>query len=893
MAISANQAEVDYRSDPSVTEHYLYLKQVGKQASARNGKKKDSATLDWWGSYQHWLHDHVNKQGIFDSYPYVLGAKHRDQLPPAHIVSEHGPVLIGAWSYVGPHNEQPVPGRLYDGLGPLTGRCNAIAVDPTNDNTLYVASPGGGVWKSLDRGVTWNPLSDKWQVMQTSSIAIDPNNHNTVYVGTGDYPQGQSYNIGVMKSVNGGTSWTNYGNAQFANLAISHIVVDPANSNVVILTAGRGNGGSGGIFRSINGGQTWTKAAAPSVNWDGLSSSVPDSLGHRTFWAAGSSLSGDNIYKSINDGATWTKVATPITGPHNAVDISCSKLSPSTVYILDPAAKVASSGNHIYKTVNGGATWADVIAGFPNGDPSDGTYYTWDQNNYNFYIGTSVITNGTIKTDGVFVGLITIAMSPNGGLNWRDVSKSYQPNLTALSHVDQHSFFADPIAPNTVYFGNDGGVHRMVYTPSTNVATFSPLNLNLYMTQWYFVAVHPTDQTRVMGGLQDNANPAATGNLSYWINPGQGDGSEVCYDPYNPLIAYNCTQNLGVYRTTNGWATYPPEDISISGTNETINQFPPIVTAVKSSHPSTLYAGTDHLWSWDPTNQWISDISGQALAGAGSQGLRRIATCPNDINRVYTGSDDGQLWEVKQLNLGVNAVAVEVDNGFAQGSPVVAISALPTNEHDLLAGTTQSGGANLFHCANVDAASPQWTDVTGTGATGLPPLPVNAVARDPYAPATTWYVGMDIGVFMTTNAGAIWTNMTNPLGLPNVAVNDLQVNATTGYLYAATYGRGLWRIKLAPPVPTIASLAFNLKTVVGGIDNPIGTVTLSGPATANYVVTLKSSDSYYAEVPASVTVPIGKASVQFTVTTYQPPSQETVTVTATKGNSKSASFTMS
>jgi photosystem II stability/assembly factor-like uncharacterized protein len=979
--VRADQEHIDRYSDESVTDHLNYLKQVAKHSG-----KRESNTLDWWGAYQHWLHDHVNKNGVFDPEPFVQGAKIRNSLPPGRIGTSLQDKVSGTWSYVGPHNEQPVPGRLYDGLGPLTGRINAVAVDPLDNKIVYVCSAGGGVWKTIDRGVTWKPLSDGWQFLQTSSIAIDPNFPDTLYVGTGDFPQSFTYSFGIMKSDDGGTTWTNYGAATFANLSISHIAVDPNNSQVVIATAGRGAAAGGGIYRSVNGGQTWTKAALPNVSWDGLSISVPDALGKVTLWAAGESAVGANIYKSVNEGLTWTKVTTPIGAfVHASVDIACSKVSPGTVYILDPHNPIPSAGNHIWKTINSGASWVDVTTGFPNGQVG-GPYYTWDQSSYNFYIGTSKITNNGVVTDGVYVGMITIAMSPDGGKTWMDISKSYKDQNQALSHVDQHAFFADTLAANTVYFGNDGGVHRMVYDPVAKSGTFTPLNASLYVTQWYFVATHPTDATRIMGGLQDNANPTAIGNLNFWINPGGGDGSAVTYDQFNPNIAYNCDQDLTVYRTTSGWTT-TPDDIS-DGTaysNESINMFPPITTGNKGTAPSPLFAGTDHLWMWDPVNLWTPDISGQALSTAAN--LRTIATCPSDSKRLYTGSDDGQLWEIRNMSLGANAVAVEVDNGYFGSSPVVSIAPLPTNAADLLAGMTQAGPGNLLHCTNVDAANPVWTDVTGTGATALPPLPINAVARDPYAPNTTWYVGTDVGVFMTTNAGTTWSNITRPLGLPNVQVNDLKINKTTGFMYAATYGRGLWKIaiigngpvlktltaptavvsgrtftatvtltaaaptggflvnlttdntSLKPPatvtvpagatavnvsVPStplafttpfvehlsatqgttkltatmtcypasLVSLTATPNPATGGVDNLTCVITLNAPAPAGFVVTLNSSDPAVAPVPASVTVLAGHTTVSFTVVTTAPIAPKSVTISATRGSTKTATVTV-
>ena len=902
LVLNGDQKHIAMSNDESVTDHLRYLQAIERHNTSTQpdkGEKErghESETLSHWGAYQHWLHDHVGRDGNFDATPYVRAAKARDALTLIPFAA--GPAAITAkWSYVGPHNQQPVIGRQFDGLPPLAGRVNAVAVDPKNNNNVFLCTAGGGAWKSTNKGGTWTPLSDSWQSMQTSSVAIDPNTPSTIFIGTGDFPSARSIAFGVMKSTNSGSTWTNVGASVFNGVAISRIMVDPGNSKIIIATGGRGSGSGGGIYRSTDGGTTWTKAAAPTVNWDGLSVSLPNNSGVRTFFAAGEGSSGANQYKSTDDGSTWSKVSVPFPNrAHNSVDVACSKVSPGTLFVLDPnnpdSSSTQNSGNHIWKSTNGGTSWTDVIKGFPNGDSADGPNYTWDQDDYNLYIGTSKITNGTATTDGVYVGLITIAMSDDGGSSWIDLSKAYQTNDVALSHTDNHAFFADPTTANTVYFGNDGGVNRMTYNPAKKAGTFSPLNLTLYNTQWYFVATHPTDITRLMGGLQDNANPASVGDLSKWINPGAGDGSAVCYDPFNPSIAYNSTQKLSVFRTTDGWAT--TSDISDSGNpaynGESTNFLPPIVTSIKGNKAGVLYAGTDHLWQWDSTNNWTADITGTALAGQGNN-LRTIATCPSDATRVYTGSDDGQVWAVTGLNNLNNAVATQVDNGFSGGLPVVSIAVSPTNPKDVLAALAGVGDANLYRCSNTAAVSPVWTAVNGSGKTAIPTGNVNSVVRDPGNPASVWYVGTDLGVFMTTNSGSTWSNLTNPFGLPNVTVNHLVANAATGFLYAGTYGRGLWNIAL--PSPSLVSVGLKPIIVTGGASNSTGTVFLTGVFATPITVKLSSSDAATASVPATVTVPAGRTSVSFTVTTKAPTtSGEKVTISATYGVTKSATLTV-
>lgn len=850
-------------------------------------------------SLRHWFHDHVDASGVISPVFYSRALDQRAQMPPAILTSPNVSALVssGRWEYVGPHNQDVTIGGLYDGLPPVTGRVNCVAIDPTNSSNIYVGAAGGGVWKSIDAGVNWTPLSDAWPVMQVSALAIDPTSPATVYAGTGDFPEYYSYSTGLMKSTNGGATWTNYGKTTFAGLSISKIAIDPANPQILLATAGRGlSAGTGSVFRSTDGGQTWAATDAPAGDWDDLDVSLPDGTGKRTFWAVGEDLAGAKVYRSINEGLNWTKVATPIAATvHQSVSVSCSKINPATLYILDPdTASAAGTNNHIWKSVNGGTTWTDQIAGFPNGDSYNGATFNWSLSGYAAYIRTAKITTASGPKDGVFVGLSTLAFSLNGGVGWKDIGLSYtldpkdptQVNSLALTHANQHGFIADALASNTFLISNDGGVHRVVYDPVKTAATFTPLNANLNVDQFYTVYFHPTDQTRLAGGAQDNASPTSVGDLANWTNPGLGDGGYGAYDPFNPLIAYNSTHDLVIFQTTDGWNTL--QDITDPSAapyaSEPTNFLPPIALANNNGKtPSTLYAGTDHLWKWDSAHGWVGDLGGKALTTAT---LRVIATCPADSNRLYTGGDDGQLWVTPDLG----ATWRQIDGGFSQAAPVASISSSPSNAKDVLAAITQSGPgvANLWHCSNTDAASPVWVSVSGSGTTALPNVPVNAVARDPFTPATTWYAGTDYGVFMTNDSGVTWRNMTQPLGLPNVAVNDLEVNAKTGYLYAATYGRGIWRIKLVNPASILGLSLFVASASVYGGNNLLVAARLTQRAPVGGFTFYVTSDSPLVNPPAKLTVPFGSSYTTFQIPTTSVALMSSVLVhlTATAGSTR-------
>jgi len=161
------------------------------------------------------------------------------------------------WTSVGPFEANVTSGRL-----PGLGRINAIIVDPNDDDTWYAGAPAGGIWKSTDAGDTWTNLFDDFPQIGVSGIAIDPNDSNIVYIATGDDDAGDSYSIGVFKSLDGGQTWNQTGlnpDNSTPNLLMNEIFLDPADSNIVWV------GTSVGLQKSTDGGDTFTRVLNRNV----------------------------------------------------------------------------------------------------------------------------------------------------------------------------------------------------------------------------------------------------------------------------------------------------------------------------------------------------------------------------------------------------------------------------------------------------------------------------------------------------------------------------------------------------------------------------------------------------------------------------------------------------
>ena len=797
--------------------------QAGK--SAAEAKKFAEKKTDYWEALQEYVQERAYPNDRIDTLAYWRAIEQRDAMPVGSVGGGRlggGLGLYGAplpppgvpggatWEYVGP-KKLGIP--YVDYYGPsgssLGGRIGGLAFSPIDTNTMYAAMPAGGVWKTADGGTTWAPISSSFAVPYCSSVAVSPANDQLVLVGMGDYDGGvdQGLGRGIMRSTDGGATWTNVGSAM-NGLSVGNIVFHPDNPNVVLASS------NGGIYRSADAGLTWARVQAG--NFVSLSAGASDGLGNRFLYAGYNGTLG--VLRSADAGATWTSVTlSPVAGTSQRYLVAASATDYNTVYLT------RTSNRTTYQGVRNPGTdtyvWTDISTGFPNGNASLGTNYNWSQQSYDSYIKVAAQTVGGVVRDVVYVGLITTAAW--NGTTWTDFGQTY--TSTAKTHNDQHCIAIFPGNQDRMAIGNDGGVYGVTYTAgATNPWAISAnLNDTIYATMFYHADFHPYDPTRMVGGTQDNASPVALGNLSAWSNAWAGDGCGCAISPVSPSLFFTTSQQNGVYR----YDGFSRTSIAPTMTGERI----PFVTRIglDPKWPNPLYLGTDYLHRYDPnTRAWTTKVGAKQFSTTST--LRSIVVAPTDSRRIYVGVSDGQFYT--SGDFGANWTLLR---NFSRAVTDVSVS--PTNPTDVLVTVSGTGAGHLWRCANTAATTPAFTDLSGAGATGLPNVAANSVTRDWRAPNTDFFVGSDIGVFSTTDGGVSWTNVTLPLGLPNCQVNTVRALPGTGFLMAATFGRGIYRLKLADPAPPAP---VSLTTTVtfartGSAINATVTVKNEGPGTAN------------------------------------------------------------
>lgn len=756
----AGVRDLDSNSLASVRKHIAYHR--AKKTLFTTGDKGEKG-VDFFESLEFYLERRVESDGLLDPDRWLRAASHRDQMPKWRPSGKLGP--SGQWEHLGPIGLD-VPYREYYGTAPLSGRKNAVAYAPSNASRVYAVSAGSGIWRSDDGGSTWLPKSDGWPTMQANCIAVDPTDPDIIYVGTGDYKLGIFPN-GLMKSTDGGDTWTNHAAALFGSSMIQKIVIDPANRDTLVLCTADGSTARG-IWRSTDAGLNWTQVLSNAGSMNDLDLSVND--GGIDWWCVGGpGVPGGRIYKSSN-GINWTLVPSPSTAIENRMDIACSKVDRNTVYLL------ATGAEKIYKTTNGGSTWTNVTNDHPSGTGQGlQNNYNWSQKTYDSYIGTTKDGNN----DVVIVGLITLSASFNGGTSWFDIGKTW--DAFARTHNDQHCMAVHPSDDGRLLIGNDGGVSLAILNPASGSATIVPLNDQISDEMFYTIALHPSDPTRIMGGTQDNATPASRGDMFSWKNLWAGDGGWCSFDPADPEIHYTSAQGLNIFRY-HGDDDLEKEDIT--GTwGETTSFIAPVILAGNGSE--LFAASSSFLWKWNGGTSWTKRPTD--LGGFGD--VTYLAAAPSNGDVIYSGANSGEVWRTPDQGLTFTRIDAGIPN-----DPIGAITVSRTNPNEIYVSVGNSG--MLYRCADTSAASPVWSDISGSGGMALPAVPISAIALDPNNPGTI-YAGTDVGVFLSTDAGASWSNMTVH-GLPNVMITDLEFNAAKTHLYAGTFGRGIWRVAIEP-----------------------------------------------------------------------------------------------
>ena len=622
----------------------------------------------------------------------------------------------------------PVDWNATTSWNPGVGRVTGVAIDETNSDHMIIGANTGGVWRTIDGGATWTPLNDNFTNMYVYSVTIDPQDSDTYYFGS-------SSGI-IFKSTDAGATWTLL--ADLSNSLINQVKIHPTNSDIIFASSQ-----NAGIYRSTDGGVTWNQVIS------GNGYDVEFKPGDPSVVYAGS----QSVHKSTDGGATFVALSGFDSG---AKMLAVSPNDPSVVYVLD--ANNNTFGG-LYYSSDEGTTFVER---------NHGTL------NFFGYSTTGNDNSGQAPRD------MDIAVNPQdvdevhiaGVLTWRSLDAGVTMECTSDWIPDQ-AFAAGRgychadvdilvFAGTTLYAGTDGGIFKAENTTNLTADYFEDLTTGVGIRQFYKIGVSQTADVVVNGGSQDNGSSFYSQSEGWkdWLG---ADGMENFVDKDDTDVMYGMIQNGRMYRTDNGAA-------SIINLNEPGAGFGNWVTPFEQDPAvsNTIYLGYSNVYkSTNKGSSWTS------ISQNFGTNLDQMKIAPSNNQVMYashgpflyrTGDGGATNWTQQTLPGGnINSIAVH-----------------PTNPDKIAVATTSS----LQVLVSEDGGA-TWSTLNSA----LPSFSALAVAWDTNA-HNGLYLGMDYGIYYIDDRISDWVPFNN--GIPNVIVNELEINHVDGNIYAGTYGRGLW-----------------------------------------------------------------------------------------------------
>lgn len=670
----------------------------------------------------------------------------------------------------------------FAGPNNIGGRISDIEFNPQDPNIVYAGAATGGVFKSIDMGVTWLPVFDDQSFLPIGDIAVDPLHPDTVYVGTGESNGGHN-NLpggGIYKSTDGGATWqfTGLGNT----VSTGRIVINPQHpESLYVASVGSyfGPNPERGIFLSTDGGQTWNSSLFISDSTGAIDVVIDPNNPQRlmaSMWERvrrpnSSHLYGptSGIYRSLDGGASWTELTTNLPNPSatnvGRIGLAIHQANPDIVYALYTSGSYYSG---FYKTSNFGTTWTDV-------DPDDEIGY--GTSSFSWYFG-QVRVHPT-NPDIVYALDVSFMRSTDSGANWPIM---YGYGGPSVLHVDHHALAINPNDPNYLLEGNDGGI---------NISTDGGVNwtkvAELPVTQFYEIGLDYNNPQRLYGGTQDNGTlRTLTGNVGDWTRIYGGDGFYVIVDHTNSNVIYAESQNGYLGKSTDGGNFF---SYALNGINSTepTNWSTPVV--MDPNNNNTLYYGTDRVYrTANGADSWtaISPDLTNGIPGTRLGTVTTIGVSPVLSNVIWAGTDDGHVWYT--IDHGTNWTDV---SGTLPYRWVTRVIPDPVNE--TIAYVTFSGLKWLDpqpHIFKTTDMGTNWTDISSN----LPDAPVNAFAVDPIN--TDWlFAGTDLGAYYSSDGGANWNYISSDL--PIVSVYDMKIHPADHFLVLGTHARSMYKMDLS------------------------------------------------------------------------------------------------
>jgi len=696
-------------------------------------------------------------------------------------------------------------------IGPaiMSGRFIDLEAHPTNNRILFGGAAGGGVWKTINGGATFDPVFDE-HAQSIGAIKIDPTDPDkTVWVGTGEIWTRNSVSIGdgLYKSTDGGNSWKKKGFEKSER--ISSIVINPQNNKemyVAVMGALWGDSEDRGIYKSNDGGETWENILYTDKS-TGAAELIIDPVNpnilyasmwkfRRTPWGFESGGDTSAIYKSTDSGKSWSKIHNGF--PNGKLGRIALAIAPSKPEILYAAVETESAKtNGLYKSEDSGSSWTQL-----NND--------FGLTVRPFYFARLVVDpkNPDILVKGGLYGSI----SRDGGKTFQDLG---------AQHSDIHDVVFDLEDSNRLYTATDGGIYR-----SWDAGTHFEIVENIPVSQFYHVSVDDATPYNIYGGLQDNQSwygpSSSPGGIEArdWNLIGAGDGFRVLKHASKPIIYSEMQGAQYVWRYNT--VLNQSKNVAPPAENDEKLRFNWNAPMALSIHvEDRFYMGSQYLHkSEDMGDTWTkispdlttNDPKKQDLESGGLSAdksgaethttIFTIAESPLDEKVIWVGTDDGNVQITKDGGKSWKNVVKNIPDlpAFTWVYHIEASAHNPGTAYVVFDGHA-TGDMNTYVYKTIDFGA-NWVSIATENIKGF----ARNIQED-YEQPDLLFLGTEFGLFITTNGGKQWSHFTN--NLPEVAVHYIELQKRTSDLILGTHGRGIIIVDDISPLRQINDSILN------------------------------------------------------------------------------------
>ena len=716
-------------------------------------------------------------------------------------------------------------------IGPalMGGRIADIAVSPTDPTHWYVAAGSGNLWKTTNSGITWEPVFDNEASYSIGTVAIDPNNPDVVWVGTGENVSGRhvGWGDGVYRSQDGGKSWQNMGLTKSEH--IGKILIDPRNSDVVLVAAEGplwSSGGERGVYKTEDGGETWNlvlgideNTGVTDLEFDPSNPDVVYAAAYqrrRHIWAllAGGPKSG--IYKSENNGDSWRQVKTGL--PKGNVGKIGLAVTPADPHLVYATIEANQKERGFYRSTDKGESWEKRNSYISGGT---GPHYYQE------------IEVSPTDPDLIYQMDVFLHVSRDGGKTFDYLGTGRE------KHSDNHALWIDPNNGQHLIAGTDAGLYES-FDEGSHWRHFP----NLPISQFYKLGLdNSIPFYNIVGGAQDLGTligPSRTTNAEGvrnrdWYVPLGADGYESVFDPEDPNIAYMEYQQgiLHRYDKKSGEVLNIQPQAGPEDPPERWNWDSPILISPHDNN--RLYFGSQRLWrsdsqgnSWRAisgdlttnTNRYELDFMGRVWSvddlydnGAMSKyaTLTTIAESPWVEGLLYTGSDDGLI------HVSEDGGENWREAGELPGVPERSfINDIEASHHDpntvfAVVDAHKFGDYTPYIFISTDRGR-SWQSIAGD----LPEGNIVWVLKQDFQDENLLFIGAEFGLYFSYDKGEHWIQLKG--GVPTISFRDIEIHPRDEDLVGATFGRGFYVLDdysslrdLAPAIEQETNTLFSVR----------------------------------------------------------------------------------